>query len=1260
MAKTKNLVKNAVPNLPSDTPRSLRPLLNALRENSQVLGGQGRGNVLDRALTLRDLEAGTVDALLAGAVYRGTGVSPGGSTPPTPSTGIPDPTVPTKPTNFRVAATDIEATILWDSPNEAVGTIGYHYTRVYRTTNAGQGFEEPDVGNDVILLGTANGSFADLNIIGEVTYYYWARHVNTDGVMGPVSDRASGDIPLPLIDETGWVQESHLYSILNSRIDLVDATVTGDGSVGHAGFIAGAEAQYVVKLDVNGYVAGFGLMNDGTTSEFLINADKIAFYNSDPAGDDIVPFQIINNEVHITDAQIINLRVNHLESAYFKDLSPAEQDADPVSTLGNLTVQGSFNVPNGAITSAMISDGFKSSIVRYASDASVFGGNRTISSDSVTGTLYAAIEGGVGSNAPILSGAATSAVSFSALGGVPFADRVGYTLFPPTVEFAMWRRNIAGGPPENLTFTTLGTNTQTITGTSENIITPGEPEYRFSSIDQTITYVSPADFATPTQGDTYEYWVVIHTVGGDWSSTGSLTDGGFLQLYAEEEPSATTGVAVESIIYKGNTWLTANDGNLGGGVTLIGLEGSLWTDNFTHEVVTSDGFVHPEHLRISNPDQIPAIYITGANSTEGEIAVNIIEHLRLGHWDGATNDGFMECIRLSQVDDGEGGHWAFMYSDYQDTYKIALKGASDLDGTSHAGHIKKSRTLDGGLYRDELQIYASGDAYSTNSKGAGTHHYGNRDDQHAGNFVILTGQSGFGDARMIVAGGSELPASDGYRGTTNDTRITIGNDLWNFVDTLQDTGMLNLKDPNGRPAIVFHGVSITEGELAVPDGGSFSIGHWSDTFGSGGTFTERLAVDSAGIVVAQDGIRVNAGHIHLNTDLIGITDASDRVMLSATGAKVYIGEHGAGTTDVSLHCANQPEWYDGSYHTIAVTDKGHNWTASQEAQDNVKWNVGNGADGSFWHNGVGTYLDNKTGNFNIRNTVYALDMYLRGENSVGASHAGLGVISNSLGVFGRIYHEGDGKAEAVSDGFDVTAPYFYVNGRRAFRSNDTSWLRIADDSDFSEGVYFATNIIRTDHEIHIGGDGDEFFAGDNVIMVGGLAKLSTDFTTSQIETALDKTALDVFSNTSTGGRNVLSVWSNVGGPRTLAYAIEADGTIQTSDETLKRDIEPLESQWDAVDDFEFLSYRWKNCFKEDGSLCDKTVGLGAQRTLGTLNDDVVKHPSNGNEHFGIRYDAVNIKTHKAQQEAQSRIKALEHSVTLLTGAINVLIMASNA
>ena len=134
--------------------------------------------------------------------------------------------------------------------------------------------------------------------------------------------------------------------------------------------------------------------------------------------------------------------------------------------------------------------------------------------------------------------------------------------------------------------------------------------------------------------------------------------------------------------------------------------------------------------------------------------------------------------------------------------------------------------------RDELQIYAGGDAYTGGSAGAGIHLYGNSDNEHDGNIALLTGPNGQGNGRMIVSG------------AYSDTRITIGNNnIWDFVDNNEDDAMLTLKDPDGIPAICIRGAGSSEGELTVPDGQAINFGHWSGT-----TFTSRFEIDSQGQV----------------------------------------------------------------------------------------------------------------------------------------------------------------------------------------------------------------------------------------------------------------------------------------------------------------------------------------------------------------------------------------------------------------------------
>ncbi len=156
------------------------------------------------------------------------------------------------------------------------------------------------------------------------------------------------------------------------------------------------------------------------------------------------------------------------------------------------------------------------------------------------------------------------------------------------------------------------------------------------------------------------------------------------------------------------------------------------------------------------------------------------------------------------------------------------------NGSGANGMIQKNASAG----RDELQFYAGGDAYATNSNGAGMHLYGNYDGEHAGNIAFLTGNSGAGNGRMIVAGGGGPLSRD-----LTDTRITIGNVIWNWVDDEDDVGLLNLKDPSGTPAIYIQGASLSEGEIAIANGETFNVGQWN-----GSSFLSTLEIDGSGDV----------------------------------------------------------------------------------------------------------------------------------------------------------------------------------------------------------------------------------------------------------------------------------------------------------------------------------------------------------------------------------------------------------------------------
>jgi hypothetical protein len=163
--------------------------------------------------------------------------------------------------------------------------------------------------------------------------------------------------------------------------------------------------------------------------------------------------------------------------------------------------------------------------------------------------------------------------------------------------------------------------------------------------------------------------------------------------------------------------------------------------------------------------------------------------------------------------------------------------------------------------RDELQIYADGDAYQAGSRGAGIHLYGNSDSQHDGNFAVLTGPDDNGDGRIIASGREDK------------THVTIGNAIFNYVDDGDDHALLNLKGADAQPALLIEGASSTEGDIVTVTGEAIQFGHWDK---ASTTFTERMQISDSGYV----GI---GGSPDFHLDVQSSVDTALRVKSNGTG-----------------------------------------------------------------------------------------------------------------------------------------------------------------------------------------------------------------------------------------------------------------------------------------------------------------------------------------------------------------------------------------
>ena len=94
-----------------------------------------------------------------------------------------------------------------------------------------------------------------------------------------------------------------------SDITTLNTTVAGNSSsiLSHAGSINGISAEQYVKLDVNGNVAGYGIYNSASGSEFAVNANVFKIANG---ASRVVPFSVVGGTTYINTAMIADASID--------------------------------------------------------------------------------------------------------------------------------------------------------------------------------------------------------------------------------------------------------------------------------------------------------------------------------------------------------------------------------------------------------------------------------------------------------------------------------------------------------------------------------------------------------------------------------------------------------------------------------------------------------------------------------------------------------------------------------------------------------------------------------------------------------------------------------------------------------------------------------------------------------------------------------------------------------------------------------------
>ncbi|MDG1857858.1 MAG: DUF1983 domain-containing protein, partial [Emcibacteraceae bacterium] len=207
--------RKAIPNVPSSVSRELRPLLDALRENAQILGRQGRGDPLDSAVTMRDLNGvgGFSFSKQQGGLSSSVDTSDGVISYPTPP----------KPQNVKYLPTFENLIISWAKPNDA--DYWYQHTEIWAAQVS------PDTPNPLfshaVRVGVAPNMFTSLNVPTGATYRYWIRFVNLADTVGPLDDANGTDVtpyrtPSEVMEEySKEFYDGENYAYLKSEIGSI-------------------------------------------------------------------------------------------------------------------------------------------------------------------------------------------------------------------------------------------------------------------------------------------------------------------------------------------------------------------------------------------------------------------------------------------------------------------------------------------------------------------------------------------------------------------------------------------------------------------------------------------------------------------------------------------------------------------------------------------------------------------------------------------------------------------------------------------------------------------------------------------------------------------------------------------------------------------------------------------------------------------------------------------------------------------------------
>jgi hypothetical protein len=183
--------------------------------------------------------------------------------------------------------------------------------------------------------------------------------------------------------------------------------------------------------------------------------------------------------------------------------------------------------------------------------------------------------------------------------------------------------------------------------------------------------------------------------------------------------------------------------------------------------------------------------------------------------------------------------------------------------------------------------------------------------------------------------------------------------------------------------------------------------------------------------------------------------------------------------------------------------------------------------------------------------------------------------------------------------------------------------------------------------------------GNNSVLIGTGTEINSTSTVLNVEGS--GRALDIYRSTATASNNVINVYSNFGGTKTINASIDVDGDMENtnnrytgfSDQRFKQDIVDATSQWDDIKALQVRKYRFINLVEQLGDDAPVHLGVIAQELEASGMGGLVKtkpmdedNPDAG-DRKSVAYSVLYMKAVKALQEAMERIETLETKVAAL-------------